>query len=84
MLQARGTDTNLLQAINNQLGHLRSFRRTEKLGAANFSIVHYAGDVTYEIDGFVEKNKDAVSNLITECLAGSKQSIVQGIYTPQV
>ena len=45
-------------------------------------MIHYAGSVTYDIDGFVEKNKDAVSNLITECLAGSKQSIISGIYSP--
>ena len=44
--------------------------------------MHYAGSVSYEIEGFVEKNKDAVSNLITECLALSKQSILQGIYKP--
>ena len=46
--------------------------------------MHYAGDVCYEVDGFVEKNKDSVSNLITECFASSKQSIITGLYTPQV
>lgn len=57
-------------------------KRAEKIGQASFSIVHYAGDVSYEVDGFVEKNKDSVSNLITECLASSKQSIITGLYTP--
>jgi len=44
--------------------------------------VHYAGEVTYEIEGFVDKNKDAVSNLITETLAGSKSTIITSIYKP--
>ena len=44
--------------------------------------MHYAGAVTYDIDGFVEKNKDAVSNLITENLASSKQALVKNIYGP--
>ena len=44
--------------------------------------MHYAGSVTYDIDGFVEKNKDTVSNLITECMASSKASIVSSIYKP--
>ena len=47
-----------------------------------FIVVHYAGEVTYEIDGFVEKNKDAVSNLITEVLANSKSQIISSIYKP--
>lgn len=38
--------------------------------------------MTYDIDGFVEKNKDAVSNLITEAMASSKQSIIRSIYEP--
>lgn len=44
--------------------------------------MHYAGSVTYDIDGFVEKNKDTVSNLVTECMASSKSSIVSSIYKP--
>ena len=53
-----------------------------KLGAPQFIVVHYAGSVTYDIEGFVEKNKDAVSNLITEVLASSKGSIINSIYKP--
>lgn len=43
---------------------------------------HYAGQVTYDVEGFVEKNKDAVSNLITESLAKSKASLISSIYKP--
>ena len=51
---------------------MKSLKKPKRLGAKSFIVVHYAGEVEYEIDGFVEKNKDAVSNLITEALAGSK------------
>ena len=44
--------------------------------------MHYAGQVTYDIEGFVEKNKDAVSGLITECLASSKHNLISSIYKP--
>ena len=61
---------------------MKSLERPEKIGAQQFIVVHYAGKVAYNIDGFVEKNKDAVSNLLTESLAASKQSIISGIYKP--
>lgn len=61
---------------------MKSIKKPEKIGAPQFIVVHYAGCVTYDIDGFVEKNKDTVSNLITESLASSKHSIVSSIYKP--
>ena len=50
------------------------------MGQQQFSVCHFAGDVTYDIDGFVEKNKDSVSEIITECLANSSQTLVKSIY----
>ena len=51
---------------------MRSMKQPKGLGVPQFIVVHYAGEVSYDIEGFVEKNKDAVSNLITEVMAGSK------------
>lgn len=61
---------------------MKSLKKPKALGARSFIVCHYAGEVVYEIDGFVEKNKDAVSNLITESMANSKLSIIQSIYKP--
>ena len=47
-----------------------------------FVIGHYAGKVTYDADGFVEKNKDSVSNQIKAVMAESKQEIIKNIYEP--
>ena len=59
---------------------MKSLKKPTKLGAAQFIVIHYAGEVTYDIEAFVEKNKDADSNLITETLAKSKASIIASIY----
>ena len=61
---------------------MKSLKKPDKIGAPQFIVVHYAGEVAYDIDGFVEKNKDTVSGLLTECMAGSKHGIVSSIYTP--
>lgn len=49
----------------------KSYKRPDRLGAKQFVVVHYAGDVSYDVEGFVEKNKDSVSSLILEVLQNS-------------
>ena len=82
MLQASGSDKKFFDNMNMMLSSARSFKKPTKLGAQQFIICHYAGDVAYDIDGFVEKNKDTVGKLITETMANSKQVIIKAIYQP--
>nr|CCA16885.1 unconventional myosin putative [Albugo laibachii Nc14] len=45
-----------------------------------FTIRHYAGDVTYNGTGFLEKNKDALPTDLVQLLIESKSSIISGIF----
>ena len=54
------------------LSHSRSWQRNPKIGTQSFIVSHYAGAVSYDIEGFVEKNKDNVGAIITQALANSK------------
>jgi myosin heavy subunit len=45
-----------------------------------FIVCHFAGEVTYDVEGFVEKNKDSVSEIITECLSSSSLALIKSIY----
>ena len=80
MLQASGNDSNFLKNCNTMLSTNKSYRRPDKLGAKQFIVAHYAGEVTYEVEGFVEKNKDSVSSLIIDLLANAKSTLVSSIY----
>lgn len=46
----------------------KAYIRPKKSADKCFIIAHYAGEVTYDITGFVEKNKDELSTDIEDLL----------------
>lgn len=67
----------LYQTFNN---HKRFSK--PKLSRTDFTIVHYAGDVTYQADLFLDKNKDYVVAEHQELLNASKCSFVASLFPP--
>ncbi|RWR96090.1 myosin-6-like protein [Cinnamomum micranthum f. kanehirae] len=53
-----------------------------KFSRTDFTISHYAGDVTYETDLFLDKNKDYVIAEHQALLTASKCSFVSGLFPP--
>ncbi|XP_057445257.1 myosin-6-like isoform X2 [Lotus japonicus] len=53
-----------------------------KLSRTDFTINHYAGDVTYQTDLFLDKNKDYVVPEHAALLSASKCSFVSGLFPP--
>lgn len=53
-----------------------------KLSRSDFSICHYAGDVTYQTELFLDKNKDYVVAEHQALLSDSKCSFVSGLFPP--
>ena len=47
-----------------------------------FQIRHFAGQVWYSVDAFLDKNRDALRPEIVELLASSKESLVSAIAKP--
>lgn len=62
----KGTDNGLLKKQNDMLCSNKSYKRPPKFGSNEFIIAHYAGEVEYSVQGFLEKNRDAVSDIIKE------------------
>ncbi|KAG4947683.1 hypothetical protein JHK87_043690 [Glycine soja] len=61
-------------------GHKRFSK--PKLSRTNFTINHYAGDVTYQADYFLDKNKDYVVAEHQALLCASKCPFVANIFPP--
>lgn len=41
---------------------------------------HYAGDVSYEINSFIDKNRDTVSDIINDTLAASSSQLLKNLF----
>ena len=76
----KGTDLKLLKKMNDMLTTNKSFKRPNRFDCAEFIICHYAGEVEYEVNCFIEKNKDTVSDLIKDTLSQSKQDLIQNLF----
>lgn len=74
----RGTDSSFAEAMYKTCGNLNRFQANDlQRGHRQFSILHYAGPVTYETEGFVEKNKDEIPRGASQLLQSSKKEFVR-------
>ncbi|MBW0477882.1 hypothetical protein O181_017597 [Austropuccinia psidii MF-1] len=77
-----GSDSTFVQKLYSQLlakpEHAKVFKKP-KFGTTAFTIAHYALDVTYEGDGFLEKNKDSVPDEHLNLLFSTQNSFLKEI-----
>ncbi|KAI8125546.1 Unconventional myosin-XV [Lucilia cuprina] len=74
----RASDMSFLEKChyNHALNELYSRPR---IGAQEFGITHYAGQVWYCVDGFLDKNRDALRSDVLELLGSSKLQLVSDL-----
>ncbi|KAK0197407.1 myosin 5 [Armillaria mellea] len=76
-----GSDASFLQKLHNQLGkpeHKKVFKKP-RFGNTAFTIAHYALDVTYEAEGFLEKNRDTVPDEQMTLLAATRNPFLKEV-----
>ncbi|CAD7080323.1 unnamed protein product [Hermetia illucens] len=79
------TDMTFLEKMNDQLGyhehyicHSKASTAVQKtMGRDDFRLVHYAGDVTYNVNGFLDKNNDLLFRDLKETMSMTKNSITR-------
>ncbi|CAE6470732.1 unnamed protein product [Rhizoctonia solani] len=69
-----GTDQSFLTKLLSQLDNAKNKNvfKKPRFGNSAFTIAHYALDVTYEAEGFIEKNRDTVPDEQLALLAGTQ------------
>ena len=68
-LRTAGNDELLYNNMNQKLNGRTCYTKPKGGFKKLFTISHYAGNVQYDCDGFVDKNKDSVSDQIKALMA---------------
>jgi myosin heavy subunit len=77
----KATDITWLQKLEkNLIKH--PFYKKPRLTNTAFAINHYAGEVAYEVSGFLEKNKDTLPEEFIALTLASLSSIVKALLKP--
>ncbi|EYC06123.1 hypothetical protein Y032_0078g1203 [Ancylostoma ceylanicum] len=81
-----GSDQSLLQKLCTNLEKFPEFKKAKPSQRCqhvrHFTIKHYAGSVDYNIDSWVEKNRDVVENAVLEVMCESTKALVKSLFPP--
>ncbi|CAH0474298.1 unnamed protein product [Peronospora belbahrii] len=82
-LLATGTDASFASKLGAVMEN-NPLLETPRLNKCAFSINHYAGKVTYDASGFLDKHRDAILPDIKQCMSKSKLKILSKMFTDDV
>lgn len=82
------TDKSFLAKMNENLSHHKHYISHKKAGGDSqksmsreeFCLKHYAGDVTYNVDGFLDKNNDLLFRDLREVMSETTNSITKEVF----
>ncbi|KAF0879428.1 MYO7B protein, partial [Crocuta crocuta] len=76
----QGTDTTMLQKLNSVHANNKAYLQPRNIHDARFGIAHFAGDVYYQTEGFLEKNRDVLSTDILTLVYSSENKFLKEIF----
>ncbi|KAI7806420.1 myosin IEb [Triplophysa rosa] len=74
--KGEGADQTLLQKLQSQIGAHEHFNSWNK----GFIVHHYAGKVSYDVNGFCERNRDVLFNDIIELMQSSEFAFIRDLF----
>ncbi|XP_035228007.1 unconventional myosin-Ie-like [Stegodyphus dumicola] len=75
-----GSDNQLLGKLSKAVGSHAHFQSA----GAGFIIHHYAGKVTYDVEGFCEKNRDVLFTDIIQVMQSSENPLIKNLFPENV
>jgi myosin-3 len=79
----RGDDKGLLEAMHQTLKDKPGYIRP-KGNQQTFEIKHYAGQIEYHVDGFLEKNRDTLAMDVVAVLRLSESDLIKSLFGGEV
>ncbi|KAI0472030.1 putative myosin MYO2 [Xylariaceae sp. FL0804] len=77
-----GTDEQFVTKLHHNFATDKNkFYKKPRFGKSSFTVCHYAVDVTYESDGFIEKNRDTVPDEHMEVMRASTNRMLRHVLT---
>lgn len=77
----KGTDESFLEKLS--VAHQGNpFFQRKMLQKSSFTVIHYAGDVSYEVSGFLDKNRDTIKDAFKVIMSRSTNSLVAQLLDP--
>merc|ERR1719228_362670 len=78
----KATDKSFEEKLKASLGKLPVFQKPQSKTDKNahFAIVHYAGTVSYNVTGWLEKNKDPLNDTVVEQLKSGENPLVVHLF----
>ena len=77
-------DSDFLDQMEDMLGdsqYFESFKTNHKIRQGLFVVKHYAGDVTYNVDGFIDKNNDRLYRDLIEVFTTTSHLVVKQLFS---
>ncbi|RWS31049.1 unconventional myosin-X-like protein [Leptotrombidium deliense] len=77
----KGTDTSYVNKLHSEFESITPYIRGDdrRRWDVEFGIKHYAGDVVYNVTGFLDKNKDVQQDQLFDLMAGSSNVFVKDL-----
>ena len=75
-LLGKGTDLSYLEKLHERWNGKSDFYTKSKMSRDTFVVHHYAGSVTYDVNGWLEKNRDTVKDDIRLLVRASNDPVV--------
>ncbi|KAF1756830.1 hypothetical protein GCK72_013284 [Caenorhabditis remanei] len=81
-----GSEKSLLEKLCSNLAGDSSFKKSKQSQkystVRHFAVQHYAGEVHYNIDGWLEKNRDNVETSVLDILSQSTHPLLKVLFPP--